>query len=507
MQVAERAFDSLRALTTRNRLLNYRFPKGRCIPIIGAVNYNLLFDRLLDGGSVRFSPVPDPQTDSYEGKKPEVRLHAEKLGIRTSQDFPSAPVGPHTGRKLAGLQVLLYPADMDRLIRRMANEAKTAIEETGSNMLYLILGYLEFYDSDDSDKPMLAPLISLPATLERGPIDKETRIYQWSIRHSGEDLSENATLKEKLKQFHFHIPEMEEDEEPESFFIRVQDAIRHRRRWKVRRQLTVGMLSFGKLAVWADLDTIKHPELTKHPQIANIFAAGDAQGEESHFGEDYRIDKIAGSEIPLIYDADSSQHSAIIDVISGKNMVINGPPGTGKSQTITNLIASALTRGKTVLFVSEKLAALEVVRQRLNRAHLGHFCLELHSHKTQKKKFIEDIEDRLRQTFYRSPQFDSHLATLRRQKADLANYAELMASKVGNSLDFTIHEILWACERRRAELGDLAALAADIELPDATKLTLDHIRSRRARMENLADLWQEVESAGNPHPWDGFRPR
>jgi hypothetical protein len=187
------AIEKLRArlldLTTRNRLLSYRFPKGRCIPVVGTPNYDQVFERLTDGGSIRLLPVPDPHPDSYERKKPEVRLHAERLGISTPQEFPPSSPNRQNGRRMSGLQVLQYPSDMDRLVRKIANEAKTAIEETGSNMLYLIVGYLEFYDSDDSDKPMRAPLLALPSTLVKGPIDVETRTYQWSIQHSGEDLT------------------------------------------------------------------------------------------------------------------------------------------------------------------------------------------------------------------------------------------------------------------------------------------------------------------------------
>src|SRR6185436_21092895 len=110
--------------------------------------------------------------------------------------------------------------------------------------------------------------------------------------------------------------------------------------------------------------------------------------------EEYPIDAPElKKDVPdLIRDADSSQHSALIHALRGQNLVIEGPPGTGKSQTITNLIAAALARGKTVLFVSDKLAALEVVRHRLDKVGLGIFCLELHSHKTQKRKLLDDIE-------------------------------------------------------------------------------------------------------------------
>jgi len=119
--------------------------------------------------------------------------------------------------------------------------------------------------------------------------------------------------------------------------------------------------------------------------VRSIFSGGQSNGDSLH-AEDYRIDERPEADEPLIYEADSSQHSAIIDVLSGRSIVVDGPPGCGKSQTITNVIAAALSKGKKVLFVSEKLAALEVVRARLNKADLGHFCLELHSHKTQNEE-------------------------------------------------------------------------------------------------------------------------
>src|SRR5690606_8542922 len=92
-----------------------------------------------------------------------------------------------------------------------------------------------------------------------------------------------------------------------------------------------------------------------------------------------------------VMDADSSQLLALLAVNEGRNMVIQGPPGTGKSQTITNMIANALGQGKKVLFVAEKLAALEVVKRRLDTIDLGEACIELHSHKSNKKELHEEL--------------------------------------------------------------------------------------------------------------------
>jgi transcription elongation GreA/GreB family factor/very-short-patch-repair endonuclease/tetratricopeptide (TPR) repeat protein len=508
-EAIERLRTRLLDLSGRNRLLNYRHPKGRCIQIVDEPNINLVFDRLyVDGKGVPFKYVPEPSPDSYEGKRPEARLYAQRVGISTSFEFPPNPEGS-SGRRLHGIQTLLYPADLERQLRKISSEAKTAVEETGSNMLFLVFGFLEFYDSEDSERPMLAPLLSLPVILVRGDIDRETRTYQYTVQHNGEDLAENHTIREKLRRdFMLSIPEFGDEEEPESYFRNIEDAVKNNRRWKVRRQITLGMLSFGKLAIWSDLDSKKNPALTEHKLIRSVFSGGTGggSGDGALHAEDYKIDGLPEGSKPLIYDADSSQHSAIIDVLAGKNLVINGPPGTGKSQTITNIVAAAISNGKKVLFVSEKLAALEVVRHRLNHAGLGHFCLELHSHKTQKKKFLEDINARIEEKFPRPAQFQAKLSTLQRQKAELARYAELMGSRVGNAMGLTINEVFWAAERRRQELGGLSAEVNAIGFPDASKWTHDDVAARRSRLASLAEAHDACGGHASEHPWWGFLP-
>src|SRR5690606_5591997 len=141
------------------------------------------------------------------------------------------------------------------------------------------------------------------------------------------------------------------------------------------------------------------------------------------------VEEGPGASIPLVYDADSSQHSALIDVLSlKKNLVIEGPPGTGKSQTITNLIAACLADGKKVLFVAEKLAALEVVRKRLSLAGLDPFVLALHSNNANNKLVLQDISTR---TTFR-PTYPNCLPRLQQQldahRQDLTAYTDLINS-------------------------------------------------------------------------------
>jgi len=503
----ERLRSRLLDLSARNQLLNYRHPKGRCIQIVDSSSLSLVFNRLcVAGNGVPFKYVPEPLPDSYVGKRPEAKIHAESIGISNSLEFAPSR-GGSTGHRLQAVQALLYPEDLERQLRKISTEAKTAIEETGSNILFLIFGFLEFYDSEDSERPMLAPLLALPVALVRGAVDSNTGTYHYTVQHNGEDLAENHTLREKMRRdFMLSLPEFGEEDEPETYFASIEQTINNKRRWRVRRQITLGMLSFGKLAIWADLDTQKNELLPNHELIKLVFSGGSWGGAAGLHAEDYRIDQRLEAAQPLIYDADSSQHSALIDVLEGKNLVINGPPGTGKSQTITNIIAAALSKGKKVLFVSEKLAALEVVRHRLDHAGLGHFCLELHSHKTQKKKFLEDIQARIDQRFPAPEQLQAKLATLNRQKGELARYAELMGSRVSSSLGLTVNEVFWAAERRRQALGDLSATVSAVNCPDTSEWTQDDIERRRTRLDSLANLYVTVERFDSNHPWWGFRP-
>ena len=265
-------------------------------------------------------------------------------------------------------------------------------------MLHVIFGFLEWFDSDHSNQPHLAPLLLVPVSIEKGNTDRMTGTFNYEIAYSSADqIEENLSLREKLKRdFGLDLPELSDEETPERYFLKFRRILATTPRWRLRRRVTLGFANFGKLLMFRDLNPKNWPkeaDLIEHPRIRDFFE-GSKQSESS-FAEEYLIDAPDRQErVPaLIHDADSSQHSALIDALEGKNLVIQGAPGTGKSQTITNLIALALANGKTVLFVSKKLAALEVVRRRLDQAGLGLFCLELHSHKTDKRKLLDDLEE------------------------------------------------------------------------------------------------------------------
>jgi len=371
-------------LTNRNKLLNYRHTTASSLRVVD-VSLDAVFRRLLDNEKLAFLPVPEPEAE--DEKTPPAKDHAEVLGWNVSFDLDAA------NGVVQALPVLHYHEQLDTLSRKIASAAKTAIEESGANMLYLVFGFLEWYESDDSKQPHLAPLIVLPVTIERA--GGKRRAVETVLEYSGEDVETNLSLVEKMRRdFGIAIPLLEDNDTPESYFEKFTEILRLKKSWSIRRNLTLSLLSFGKLLMYRDLDPRNWPpdqSIAKHALVRELFEG--SKNPNIELAEEYPIDapELVEDVPHLIRDADSSQHSALVDALRGRNLVIEGPPGTGKSQTITNLIAAALARGKTVLFVAEKLAALEVVRRRLDDAGLGMFCLEVHSHKTKKGALINDI--------------------------------------------------------------------------------------------------------------------
>jgi Protein of unknown function (DUF4011) len=426
-------------LTNRNRLLNFRHSTSSSLRAVD-VAINPVFVRLRDNEKLSFSPVPEP--DAQAGEKPAAKDYASELGWNISFDLNEAGDGI-----VEGLPVLHYHESLDIVSRKIASAAKTASEESGANMLYLVFGFLEWYESDDSKQPHLAPLVIVPVTLERS--GGKGRAVAAILEYSGEDIETNLSLVEKMRRdFGLEIPLLEDEDTPKDYFGKFVQILKLKGGWSIRRQITLALLSFGKLLMYRDMDPKTWPagqSIAKHPLVRELFEG--TKTAEIMLAEEFPIDALElKNDVPhLIRDADSSQHSALIDALRGQNLVIEGPPGTGKSQTIANLIAAALAKRKTVLFVSEKLAALVVVRRRLDDAGLGVFCLEVHSHKTKKGALLNDLAQRctLRGSFKDARELDRHLGVVEEKKRLLTHYAALI-NKTIEPFNATMFEILWA---------------------------------------------------------------
>lgn len=462
-------------LSGRNSLLNFKYPKTTCIRLIDELP-NQIYQVLSEEKKFTIIPVPEPAESELieagyidvdpvtQEKKlleyPSASKWAKQhIGLDTSFDLPEHNAENETNDRHTDtdLQTLLYAPDLEARLRQIRAKAESAIQESGANILYLALGFLEWYETTESDVPRFSPLFTLPVALEKSELRRGA--YKYTIELKDDNLISNITLREKLKKdFNLALPEIEDDSTPENYFEAVQkNIISNQRKWKIRRQAALTLLNFSKQVMYEDLDPQNWPEhsnIEKHPLVEMFFAKEGQENEEDVFGyqSEHKIDDEGDihHKYPIIYDADSSQHSAIIDIVNGKNVVIEGPPGSGKSQTISNLIASAISNGQSVLFLAEKIAALNVVKERLDKAGLGDFCLELHSHKTNKKKILNDLDVRIQnQSSYATPsELDANIERYEDLKTKLNSYVHKINSE-WESTGLTIHEILQKTTRLR----------------------------------------------------------
>jgi hypothetical protein len=305
----------------------------------------------------------------------DVKVRAKELGIDPSYDLP--PIAT-TQRRRADptLQTLFFPDRLEPKLSTLHSAARALQEDAGLSALHCAIGFLEWYEPDDAPDPVFAPLVLLPVNMEKRIANGE---YVFSIAGRDDDEATNVALREKLKRLAIDLPEYDPEIGIETYLANVTASLKNRPRWRVRRFATIGLFSFARQAMWSDLDSARWPTTARpetHPLLEQVY--GDVAGEHTDaVAPVHDVDRpeLEQQAPALVTDADASQLSAVIDATGGKNLVIQAPPGTGKSQAITNIIANALWHGKTVLFVSEKMAALKVVKDRLDHMGLGLYCL------------------------------------------------------------------------------------------------------------------------------------
>lgn len=507
-------------MTGRNRLVNFKHSPGKSLQFVHSTIDGVFIRLTEQNNRVTITPLPEPDRGEWVHKngrlaRPDPKEWAARLEISTSYALADATAGtcqptyPVTG---ADLRTLYYAEDLGKHCRKLEREAKLAIEETGANMLYLVAGFLEFPEAPDSEKLYQAPLLCIPVSITKADEGQYSSFY---LNYTGEELSDNLSLREKLKRdFGFNLPEFdpEGDELAEAYLKRVTQAVERQPGWSVKPMLTLTLLSFSNMLLVRDLDPSKWRQegvfdsLLEHPLVKQVFE-GRPSGGDVQYADEYPIDEHPKGDLPLIFDADSSQHSALIDVIEGHSRVIEGPPGTGKSQTITNLIAAALQAGKKILFVAEKLAALEVVKSRLNQAGLSPFILELHSNKTSKKRVLEDLAARIGMHIPQSSELPDLLVRHEEKRKELKAYAYLMNTEVGNELNLTLHQVMWRAERHRLQAGASAQAVQELDYFAAPRTSQIQFADICDHLRLLAAQLSLIGGYGPEHPLWGFFPK
>jgi len=371
-------------LSLRNKLLNFKdAKKGIQIECHEPAR---LEDLLAEGNRFKLLPVSDVLS-SEDPRDTGLFLR------RRSDDGRQSYVVQAMER--FELHTTVTEKELDKRLLDLFRVTRTAFEEGGSNVLFLAIGFLNWTQKDKGPVHR-APLLLVPVALQRASVRAGFRL----ALHD-EEVRFNPTLLQMLRQdFKLAIPELEKGLPTDQSGIDVSQVLRivrthvkELRGWEVTSEVVLSTFSFTKFLMWRDL--VERTELLKRNPIVRhlIDTPKEQYGDGGPLPDAEQMDRdYHPADIFAPLSADSSQLAAVMSAAAGKDFVLHGPPGTGKSQTIANVISQCLAMGRTVLFVSQKTAALEVVQRRLRDIGLSEYCLEVHSTKAQKSAVVGQLK-------------------------------------------------------------------------------------------------------------------
>ena len=373
-------------LTLRNRFLNFKETKG----MIRLLAPPLSVEKELGDRALALKPRPKVMgsTDPRDSQTYTKQQLEDALESHIHEEIQQGRI--HTD---------LEDSEHSRRLTDLYRAARSALEENGANTLFVAIGMLEWREAEHSDRVLRAPILLVPVQVKRRSV-----LEGFTLSRIDEETRLNVTLIEMMRQnFEKEIPGLDPLPENDAgvdvgrVMQLVREAVRDLAGWEVKLDLFLGQFSFTKFLLWRDLndrlDALKRSRVVRH-------LVDDAGSQYPNPQEDILPaqldDDFDPKDIFCPRSADSSQLAAIMAAAAGHDFVLEGPPGTGKSQTITNIIAHCLATGKRVLFVAEKRTALEVVHRRLKESGLDPFCLELHSNKTGKNEVLAQFSESLK---------------------------------------------------------------------------------------------------------------
>jgi len=420
------------------------------------------------------------------------------------------------------LQTLL---PFDRFLRLVSNVheiARLANEEKGVNSLHCVFGVLEWLETPNSEEFLNSPLLLIPIELD----SFKTKSALEGVRLRGDEIEldnkvVNPSLRLKLKQeFALDLPDWEEFDTPYTYFEKVETLIGLYPKWRIVPRVLIGNFIFPKMALYEDLDISKwgdddNNRLMNNPVLQQLL------GGLERFSTNKELNDLQNEEIGkpikgVVFDFDSSQLEAIRRLTEGETMVVEGPPGTGKSQTIANFISVSIAQGKKVLFIADKTAAIEIVEQRLNKAGLGSFCLNLHdSSRVGKEHMYARIENRLKlgvsfstTTLKGSLNFDNNLCeklSVTASKLD-SYFFKLAHPPISSSLPMS--QILWNSICSRQVFNDFPGLIRKITVPDALSISAEQTAEIKETLIEVEERFTQLDLDSNgltTHPLFGLK--
>ncbi|MGI8474867.1 MAG: DUF3320 domain-containing protein [Thermomicrobiales bacterium] len=383
----------------------------------------------------------------------------------------------------------------ERVALRLLKQPRASEQEQGINILFAAFGVLHWREKPDDATFRSAPLVLMPVKIEETAREGGFRIA------AGDDGPElNPTLVEKLKRdFGLTLAvEIEEATALSDILAEVRATVAKQSGWEVVEHVHLGLFQFHKLRMFKDLQV--HEDIAARHDIVRALALDGMSigGLPEGVPDEDQLDRaVKPMDSFTILDADASQLRAVQAAVRGANLIIHGPPGTGKSQTIANIIAECIAAGKTVLFVSEKAAAIEVVHRRLTANGLGDYALMLHSQKASKREIIQELGRRLQGEGVRSaiPDDDLGLRRLGETRAQLNDYVDALHGPRApfQRTVFDVH-------------GELARLShmpfLDVDPPDIEHVTEERLDTWLQQIDAVTRV-HDVLIQGNDHPWAG----
>ncbi|VVE50958.1 DNA helicase [Pandoraea communis] len=416
-------------LSLRNNLLSFK--SGKKSVKFDAPEPGALEDVLAEGHALKLLSRPDLM-DGDDPRNQAIHESREREHVRREHALDAL-----TRKEVF---VSLTPEELDARLVELYRNSRTTLQESGSNTLFLALGFLSWTRDSKEGKKYRAPLILLPVSL-----DRRSARSGFSIKLHDDEARFNPTLIQMLRQdFELELgvrdTELPQDEaglDVAGIWKTVSHAVKDIAGWEVVEDVVLASFSFAKYLMWRDL-TERTEQLMQNPVVRHLIdTPRDSYQSTVEFPDARRLDaELPVKETFCPLPADSSQLSAIVAGSKGKDYVLIGPPGTGKSQTISNLIAQFLAERKRVLFVSEKMAALDVVYRRLAEVGLGNFCLELHSSKARKTEVLEQLRTSWDATAALGPDdWEAEAARLETLRSQLNGYVERLHARHANGLN------------------------------------------------------------------------
>jgi superfamily I DNA and/or RNA helicase len=454
-------------LTRRNRAIYFQPTKTSIITLLEP-NTDTVYNRLLTKNGVWSIWQPPLLSPGEAPKAPSLRRSNELLPAWSDE------------------------SQLEKTLRNLYRRSHSEYTERGIRVLYVTFGELRWIEKETKQE-IVSPLLLTPVELftetTRGPFKIRVPLVE-------DEILVNPALMLKLRyEFGIELPPLLEDDvqTPSGYIASVNELVKEFG-WRTEASTYLGLFSFAKLAIYQDL-TDNQDEIVKHPIIKSLSGVFQDELVQTGLPKVEELDAIVDPKSTYqILDADSSQQLCVQYALIGQSFVMQGPPGTGKSQTIANIISEYIAAGKSILFVSEKMAALEVVFNRLKEKNLDEYCLELHSYKANKREVINELNRVLVEHIKASKGMsEAEVERLVKRRNQLNSYSEAL-HRIRSPSSKSVYQLLNEVSDLR-EFQDVPSGYASFGLLDQKT-----IFSMEDKIRALSNNWVVVDE-GSYFPW------